>query len=119
MRSCSKMMKVMTVCGPMRMYPGILAFAGIPDKLIATLIIQVFGTLAFSILTPATRKAFGTSGGLCALPPLFLAIELAQTTLFLGADGTSPWAVSPRARFPSPHPRLCALSPLTRATARA
>ena len=92
----------------------------IPDKLVATLIIQVTGTLAFSILTPATRKAFGTSGGLCALPPLFLAMELAQTTLFLGADGTSPWAVSPRARAPflSP-PRLHALSPLTRATARA
>ena len=97
-----------------------LVYATFPDKLIATLIIQVFGTLVFSILTPATRKAFGTSGGLCALPPLFLAMELAQTTLFLGADGTSPWAVRAPARAPflSP-PRLRALSPLTRATARA
>ena len=101
------------------MMPVFLNFAANPDKLIATLTIQVMGTLMFSILTPATRKAFGTSGGLCALPPLFLAMELAQTTLFLGADGTSPWAVSPRARSPSPPPRLRALSPLTRATARA
>ena len=90
-----------------------LDFATNPDKLIATLFIQVSGMLVFSVLTPATRKAFGTSGGLCALPPLFLATELAQTTLFLGAEGTSPWAVSPRA-LDLP-PRAHALSPLTRA----
>ena len=92
-----------------------LAFAAQPNKLFATLFIQVGGTLLFSILTPATRKAFGNSGGLCAMPSLFLAMELPQTTLFLGADGTAPWAVRRRV-LPLP---LRACSPLTRAPARA
>ena len=43
------------------------------------------------------------------MPPIFLAMELAQTALFLGTDGTSPWAVSPRALDLPPRARARSL----------
>ena len=45
---------------------GIVLFRRDPHLLRATLIIQVLGPLFF--LNPVARKAFGTSGGLCAMP---------------------------------------------------
>ena len=84
-----------------------LILAATIESIVASVLLMISGAVFLSLLQPVARKGFGERG-VCALPGLMLALELAQLMVLLQMRVTDPdfWGVrAARGLSASPHPR--------------
>ena len=77
------------------------------EKLALSLLLHFYGAMVTSVVSPMAKRAFGHSRGFAVLPAIFLALELAQTSLFLNMRVTDEDFLAVRVHLSSPRLHFC------------